>query len=147
MGALQAAIEATDINNLFTRVADSDDLDHASSPPDGAMQNLAVLLDRKIAAGAPGYLTQGDLLSPLAPVLSSRSDTFVIRSYGDRKDPLSETVTSRAFLEAVVQRVPDFVDPSANDPSDAIEELDEEGLNRRFGRQYRIVSLTWLDQP
>ena len=33
--------------------------------------------------GLPGYITQATLMRPLTPILSARSDTFIIRAYGD----------------------------------------------------------------
>jgi hypothetical protein len=84
--------------------------------------------------GMPGWLTQADILEALAPILAARSDTFVIRTYGEvlspevnQKDILGSIaqdpgyVLSRAWCEMVVQRVPDYVynDDAAhmNDPS------------------------------
>jgi hypothetical protein len=83
--------------------------------------------------GMPGWLTQADILEALGPILSARSDTFVIRTYGEvlspqvnQKDILSSiaqdpsSVLSRAWCEMVVQRVPDYVDTDSihkNDPS------------------------------
>ncbi len=37
----------------------------------------------EIPRASPSYLTQDDLLATLGSVLSARSDTFLIRSYGD----------------------------------------------------------------
>ncbi|MBK1825494.1 hypothetical protein [Haloferula rosea] len=90
------------------------------------------------AWGAAGFLTQGDLLQPLAPVLTARSDTFVIRAYGDVVDS-SGDILARAWCEAEVQRTPVPIDP------------DRSGLNPRrssgspeFGRRFEIVSFRWL---
>jgi Type II secretory pathway, component PulK len=90
--------------------------------------------------GFPGHVLQADVLSSLGAALSARSDTFVIRTYGDSCNPVTEEVTGRAWCEAVVQRLPDYVDPS----------LDATGLpaagsvNEKFGRRYQIVGFRWL---
>ena len=90
------------------------------------------------AWGAPSWLTQADVLQVLGPALSARSDTFVIRAYGDAVDS-SGKVGARAWCEAVVQRTPEPLDP------------DESGLNPRlaggtgdFGRRFLITSFRWL---
>jgi len=93
-----------------------------------------------VLTGIPGWLTQADLLQVLAPILAARSDTFVIRSYGEVLNPAinqanlqyppsnlinpivsdPSSVLSRAWCELVVQRMPDYVatDPkSMDDPS------------------------------
>ena len=67
-------------------------------------------------AGLPGWLMQSDILRPLAPVLNARSDTFIIRGYGDVKTRTTTRV--KALCEAVVQRVPDYVNPDFNDAAD-----------------------------
>ena len=92
------------------------------------------------ATGAPGYLTQGDILSSLGSVIAVRSDTFRIRSYGEAVDP-SNKVIARAWCEAVVQRVPEFVDP-ADRPEVAIESLKD--ANKRFGRRFEVTGFRWL---
>jgi hypothetical protein len=62
-----------------------------------------------VAMGAPGYLTQADVLTLIGPMLSARSDTFIIRAYGEYG---SGGDLSRAWCEITVQRVPDYVDSS-----------------------------------
>jgi hypothetical protein len=47
---------------------------------------------------------------------------------------------SRAWCEAVVQRVPDYVDPA--DPPEAVAGLTE--TNATFGRRFEIVQFRWL---
>ncbi len=92
-------------------------------------------------AGIPGYVLQGDVLSPLGSSLSARSDTFTIRTYGDAVNPATGDITGRAWCEAVVQRIPDYVDPNANAATDTT------GLhvdNQQFGRRFHIVSFRWL---
>ncbi len=142
-GTLQAAIDKSGINQAFDA---AHPLDNSASLPDYAHpDNIrdATRLEQTLkpsskAWGIPGYLTQGDILQVLAPVLSARSDTFIIRAYGDSVDADGE-VQARAWCEAVVQRVPQPLDP------------DESGLNPKnagkpgdFGRRFLIVSFRWL---
>ncbi|MFA6960506.1 MAG: hypothetical protein WC205_07145 [Opitutaceae bacterium] len=89
-------------------------------------------------AFAPKYLTQADLLSTLGPQLTARSDTFTIRTYGETANPVTTNVESRAWCEAVVQRLPDYVD----DSTDAW--AAPAGTNLTFGRRFKIVSFRWL---
>lgn len=89
---------------------------------------------------APGWLTQADVLGVLGPVLAVRSDTFLIRAYGDVVNPATGAVESRAWCEAVAQRMPDYVD-AANPPEAA------SGLtpaNETYGRRFEIVHFRWL---
>jgi hypothetical protein len=89
---------------------------------------------------APGWLSQADVLSVLGPVLAARSDTFLVRAYGDAVNPVTGAMESRAWCEAVVQRVPDYVDPA--DPPEAVAGLTE--TNATFGRRFEIVQFRWL---
>ncbi|HSI08414.1 MAG TPA: hypothetical protein VK985_07465 [Rariglobus sp.] len=95
------------------------------------------------AAFAPGFLTQADLLNALGPVLAARSDTFRIRAYGDVLNPATGNTTpeARAWCEAIVQRMPDYVD-SANNPS--VAPGSATATNQTFGRRFKIVSFQWL---
>lgn len=94
-----------------------------------------------LAYGAPGIVKQADILTPIAPVLSARSDSFLVRSYGEKVDA-SGKVIARAWCEAVVQRSAEFIDPS-----DAAEKdyASIGKLNKTFGRRFDIVSFRWLD--
>ena len=86
----------------------------------------------------PGYLSQADVLSRIGSAISARSDTFVIRTYGEAKN--GNTVTAKAYCEAVVQRTPDYVDPTT-----APEAVPATGsINERFGRRFTVVSFRWL---
>ena len=79
-------------------------------------------------------LTQADILTALAPYLRARSDTFMIRTYGETLNPITGETAGKAWLEASVQRFPETVDP-ADDiarPTGA------------FGRRFKIVSFRWL---
>jgi hypothetical protein len=90
---------------------------------------------------APGWLSQADLLAVLGPVLTARTDTFLVRAYGDVANPATGNVESCAWCEAVLQRVPDYVD--AADPADAAADTLGEP-NRIYGRRFQIVRFRWL---
>ncbi|MDR2429343.1 MAG: hypothetical protein LBD14_00290 [Puniceicoccales bacterium] len=99
-----------------------------------------------IATGAPGMLLQGDILQAIGARLNARSDTFVIRAYGDATHKAVGN-TARAYLEAVVQRLPEYVDNTQT--ADIAPSNDPEGrklnaVNQYFGRRFRILSLRWL---
>jgi hypothetical protein len=89
---------------------------------------------------SPLRLNSGDILESLLPVLTTRGDTFKIRARGSvlSRDGKEE---AHADIEAVVQRYPDFFDPSQS-PMTPQAELN--ALNRRFGRRMRIVTWRWL---
>jgi len=63
-------------------------------------------------------------------------------------------VTSQAVCEAVVQRIPEYVDPDTdptnNEPWDeAFDPLSPSAsalnaLNQQFGRRFKVVSFRWL---
>ncbi|QJE97663.1 hypothetical protein [Luteolibacter luteus] len=91
--------------------------------------------------GIPGIVKQGDILTPIAPILSVRSDSFIIRSYGESVDKDGK-VLARAWCEAVVERDKNFVDPSEKVET-AIANLRSEA-NKTFGRRYQVASFRWL---
>jgi len=93
-------------------------------------------------ANAPGYLTQADLLNTLGPSLTARSDTFRIRAYGDVINPATGGTTpdARAWCEAIVQRLPDYVEASVNPASPPT----AGSASATFGRRFKIASFRWL---
>jgi hypothetical protein len=99
------------------------------------------------STGIPGWLTQADVLQAIGPLISSRSDTFRIRTYGEALSADGKTVLARAWCEAIVQRTPHYVDP-ANSPEQRDASLTDRvltPLNKRFGRRFEIVSFRWLN--
>jgi len=88
------------------------------------------------------FLTQGDIMTALAPVLFPRSDTFVVRTYGEAVNPATGATEGRAWCEATVQRVPDYFDPA--DPAETAPAALTSTLNQTFGRRFKIVSFRWL---
>lgn len=88
---------------------------------------------------SPAHCSQADMMTALAPVVSVRSDTFLIRFYGDVRDPIDGRIRARAYGEARVQRCPV--------PVDARGEKTWEDWSRAdtpLGRQFRVVSFRWL---
>ncbi len=90
--------------------------------------------------GSPGYVKQADILTPMAPWISVRSDSFTIRAYGESKSSSGEV--ARAWCEATVERSPEFVD-SANDRTTLFNDLNP--TNRSFGRRFHITSFRWMN--
>lgn len=105
-------------------------------------------------AGIPGYVMQSDLLRAMGNVLTVRDDSFVIRAYGETRDAEGR-VTARAWCEAVVQRMPDYLD-GANAPETPAYILDGanrpqptaalSAINRKFGRKFAIQTFRWLSE-
>ena len=109
-----------------------------------AIADAAINVD---AAGNPiefssQFLTQGDIMTALAPVLFPRSDTFVIRTYGEAVNPVTGNTEGRAWAEATVQRTPEYFDP-ADDATLAPADLTREA-NKTYGRRFKVVSFRWL---
>ncbi len=155
-GALQAAIDRSGVNDIFQdatqarEVAPGDITAYGFAFPQAATGWNAV--------AAPGYLTQGDILTAVGPYVAARSDTFRVRGYGDVRDN-SGNVTSRAWCEAMVQRIPDYVladlteDDSPTNGNSAFEpQVRENGadnpgcapINQTFGRRFRVINFRWL---
>lgn len=133
-GPLQAAIEASNLNSAFDQSPRSLGSITGTPFPDAARGSHAT--------GVPGYITQADLLTPLGPVLQARSDTFTIRSHGTSTDANGK-ILAKAWCEAVVQRVPEYIDPSDR-PDVAAASLTSRA-NQAFGRKFKIVSFRWLN--
>lgn len=126
-GALQAAIDNTDIN---------DELDDVVSPNVNWSDYESPHAEGSRATLLPGYLSQADILSAIGSLINVRSDTFIVRSYGDVVNPLNPNeIVAKAVCEAVVQRVPD----------PAIANDDPLNPEDSMGRGFRITSFRWLE--
>lgn len=90
--------------------------------------------------GTPGYITQGDVLQVIGSTLTTRSDTFTVRAYGESKD-VNGKVLARAWCEAIVQRTPEPVSP---DEKTGLNPREVRGNEIDFGRRFRTVSFRWL---
>jgi len=93
--------------------------------------------------GSPAYISQADILEPIAPVLNARSDTFLIRSYGEALSPDGKTVLAKAWCEAVVQRYPDYLNPQ-DKPETPMTTPSLKPENKIFGRRFILKSFRWL---
>ena len=144
-GALEAAIENAGINGVLdtdslyslenqTSLAD---YDHPDNIEDSTRMEQSLKPQSK-AWGSANYLTQADVLQAIGSSLSARSDTFVIRTYGESV-AMNGKVQARAWCEAVVQRMPVPVRPDAS----GINPEKESGLPN-FGRRFIVQSFRWL---
>jgi hypothetical protein len=79
---------------------------------------------------APGFLTQADIMTAIGPMLAPRSDTFKIRARSQTYSKLGTPIES-ATIEAVLQRTPDTIVPTAS-------------INQPAPRIFKIISLRWL---
>jgi hypothetical protein len=100
-------------------------------------------VNASIAEFSSQWLTQGDILTALAPVLFPRSDTFLIRGYGESVNPATGGTEGRAWCEATVQRVPEYFDGSGDDAIVMPDALSS-ALNLRYGRRFKVISFRWL---
>lgn len=117
-----------------------------------APENLLAVENLATGANMPGWLTQADVLSPLAPILTARSDTFVVRTYGESPTIESAGNTYRQapikrWCEVTVQRLPDYVksqvdaphhrphEPFADENFDGVWSSREEWLDLNLNRE------------
>jgi hypothetical protein len=148
-GAIQAAIDTMTTNTSVYSSAGGITTDYSKHSPlvPSTTQNT------NTATGIPGSVTQANVLRLLAPRISARSDTFRIRAYGEVKDA-DGVIMASAICEAVVQRLPEYVDPDTNpdynepwdeyDPAAAANET-LNATNQKYGRRFEIRSFRWLD--
>jgi hypothetical protein len=144
MGGLQSALLELEANTSFANdlVYDTAALDSDFSTSPGAPaywdENLPQFVKDKPLAFAPGDLTQADLLTSIGPVLTARSDTFVIRSYGSSGENANNDSNMKAFVEMLVQRLPDPVEAESEDEPYV--------TSGPFGRKFQIVGMRYLQE-
>lgn len=136
-GAIQSALDSdeVDINSAFqsgTRAVSGGVATRFAFP--GAEEGAA-------GFGSPGVVKQADILTPIAPILSARSDSFVIRAYGESVDKDGK-VLARAWCEATVERDNKFID--ASEKADTVVASLRENVNKTFGRRYNVTAFRWL---
>ena len=134
-GLLQTAIEEANKEAGLYSLADGDPI--ALDPKKDRVANPAALDGGSTAEGSPAVLLQGDVMQAIGSFLTTHSDTLRIRAYGcaGQGDARAE-----AWCEAIVQRVPEYVDAA-----DAAEVAPPKVVaNTRFGRRFNIISFRWL---
>lgn len=113
------------------------------------------------ALGAPGNLLQSDLLEVIGSSLSTRSDTFTIRAYGEAWNTSGDS--AKCWIEAVIQRIPEFIDssnapetavagpknpttlvPGSTNTGDVTTSNQLTPVNNVLGRRFRVVSFRTL---
>lgn len=134
-GAMQAAIDNSGVNSGFP----ASDQGTIGTSERTAYSDPAAA-EGFMNTGIPGWLTQADILQVLGPSLSARSDTFLIRAYGEILNPATSAIEGRIWCEAVVQRQPDYTDPGLDPWEPPVAGTN----NDRFGRRFQIVSFRWL---
>jgi len=93
--------------------------------------------------GAPGIVTQMDVLNSVGPNLTPRSDTFVVRAFGEALDNAGASI-GKAWVEIVVQRTAEYFDqtppkPGASATSGNDFDPTKDEVNRRK-LTYRTIS-------
>ncbi len=141
-GVLEASIQQTTINNHHNPL--TADTNFLLQPGNINRYDSNTPLSRE--TGIPGFLTQADILLAIGSVITNRSDTFIIRSYGEASNPITRE-SSKAWLEAIVQRIGAPVQAVSSDPFDPdffTPVVDEHGTS--LGRQFKVLSIRWLDE-
>ncbi len=146
-GPLQAAIDAAGLNDNVAKEIqnwNAEPIDLTTPDSGHPLYAHPAHLPRSPLEGAAGWLSQADLVQALTPLMTARGDTFRIRAYGESRNPATDDINGRAWCEAIVQRFPDYVAPTANDAIEHGPALSPE--NRRFGRKFVVIGFRWL-QP
>ncbi len=136
-GAIQSALDSDDVT-----INKNQNSGRAVSQANASRFSFPEAEEGATNYGAPSVVKQGDILTPIAPVLSARSDSFIIRSYGESTDSAGKVV-AKAWCEAVVERVGDYID--ATDTPERLPADLSKTVNRNFGRQFKIISFRWLN--
>ena len=148
-GALQAAIDDTNINHMFEEANY-----RVKVQKQGSLYKYAKAAEGSMYTAAPGYLIQSDVLAALGNILTVRDDTFIVRAYGCVRNQ-RDIILAQAWCEATLQRTIEYMDP-ANSPEDTDSESDIAAaalkgnkklteINKMMGRKFRLISFRWLD--
>lgn len=133
-----------DSDDVWYMMEDEWNVEHYLGGPDRGVGNQDKMPYSVSATGSTATMTPADLLTVIGPAISARSDTFRIRTYGETLNPITQKTEGRAWCEAIVQRLPEYVNTDADAP-----EVEPVALasteNAQFGRKYKILSLRWLD--
>ncbi|MGE9290518.1 MAG: hypothetical protein ACQKBT_05990 [Puniceicoccales bacterium] len=138
VGPLQAAIDNSNINEDLTGslTVTSDEYLNDTTTYESFDDYSTEAMEGALLHGIPGFLTQGDLVERMGISLQARSDTFVIRAYGDSSDFISNDQPTVAVCEAIVQRTAIPIESQSGNPY--------EPADTETGRLFKVVSFKWL---
>jgi len=155
-GALQQAIEISKINEKNTPEAKGLVNQYSGYTIDAAKvanyrYKNPIAGAGSSAQGAPGAISQADLVNVLGNAATPRSDTFTIRAYGEALDS-SDKIIAVAYCEAVIQRELEYVDPADTvyamskplSPLTTTNPILTSATNINFGRKMNMISFRWL---
>lgn len=149
-GLLQRAIDETSINDMYDEFKLAPEAWKNSSNYRLGASAVVPYSDNlygSTGSGAAGFVLQGDVLQKIGSIIAVRSDTFVVRAYGEVLNESTGKTEAAAWCEAVVQRTPEPLEPGAADPNDPAAELNpSDQTAQTFGRKYRIVRFRWLSE-
>lgn len=114
---------------------------------DGVLTNAiasVTTINQGLAEYSAGWLSQADVLTAIAPFIAPRSDTFLVRAYGDVQNPATGAIDGRAWCEALVQRLPDLTEPATGTLDAAVDPIAPTAAKYPFGRRYQLISFRWL---
>jgi len=135
-GAIQSALDASD-----TRINQAYNTSRSVSSATFSRFTFPEAEKGPMAFGSPGVVKQADILTPIAAVLSARSDSFIVRAYGESVDGNGK-ILARAWCEATVERSATFVDQT-DAPEKAYTAINS--INKFYGRRFNIVAFRWLN--
>jgi len=141
-GALQAALEDPDVeinDNYRGEEITANDLSQVKHSANYKFQEAAL---GSRYQGTPAYISQADILTPIAPIINARSDSFLVRGYGEARSADGQRILARTWCEAVVQRIPDYLDP-VDEAFTPRAELKSEA-NKLFGRRFIVKLFRWI---
>lgn len=95
-------------------------------------------------AQSPAWLTQADILSAIAPFIAPRSDTFLVRCYGDVANPATGEIEARSWCEATVQRIPSLAPAPAGTPAGSGDIIAPDPVRYPEGRRFIVTAFRWL---
>jgi hypothetical protein len=141
-GPLQAALDRSANSELLATS------ERVSAIPPGVVMAFPEAAQLPKSLNSPSHVRQADILTAIGSQLTSRSDTFRIRAYGEARDSAGK-ITATAWCEAVVQRTPEYLDPA--DLPEAAENISGRSVpaltsevNKQFGRRMVVTSFRWL---
>ncbi len=95
-------------------------------------------------AQSPAWLTQADILSGIAPFIAPRSDTFLVRCYGDVANPATGEIEARSWCEGTVQRIPSPVPAATGEPVGPGDIIAPDPTRYPAGRRFVVTGFRWL---